>query len=880
MGEVYRARDPNLGREVAIKVLPESLAQDPAALARFKVEARALAALSHPNILGIYDLGSAGDVSFVVMELLEGETLREKLKDGMLPQRKAIEYAREIARGLSAAHAKGIVHRDLKPDNVFITKDERVKILDFGLAKRAEKAPLEVATLGMGPPPSPTTEAGVVLGTLGYMAPEQLRGLPVDHRADIFALGAILYELLTGKRAFRGATPSDTISAILRDEPPALSQPGAIPAGLGRIVRYCLEKSPEARAHSAQDVAFQLDMVASFSEAVTGMSAGFGSADVARRRVAPLAIAAAIVVLCVLAVAVALWRRAAAAPAVDAAASAAEAGVKRLAVLPFENLGSKDDDYFADGITDEVRGKLTSVPGLALIARTSSIGYRNTTKTPQEIGNELDVEYLLTGTVRFVTDASGARRVQVSPELVLAGSAESKWAQPFDATLTDVFRVQGEIATEVAEALGVALSPGSRKSLDEKPTQSLPAYEAYLRGEDASQGMMAYDPPSLRRALQQYERAVALDGGFVEAWGRLSSSSSLLYRQSTPTPALAARARQAAAKAVELDPEHPDGHQALSLYYRFVFRDGARALAEAERARALAPGDAFRISAVAFAEQLLGRWKEALGHLEEARHLDPRSTLTLRFLGDTAAHLRRTTAAREAFDAALSLAPSNISTRAFRALTDVQEGDLLGARAVLKAAPPEVDRTALVAYLATWRDLVWLLDEGQRDLLLRLTPSAFDDDRGSWAIGLAQAYALRHDEPNVRKHAEIARAAFAEQLAAVPQNALRQASHALSLAYLGRRDEAMLAARRAAELAPIAKDAYYGPYIQQQVVRVYILVGEHDKAIDELETLLEVPCLLTPGWLRIDPSFDPLRSNPRFAELVKGRASGTAPATR
>ncbi len=304
MGEVYRARDPQLGREVAIKVLPESLAKDPEALARFQVEARALAALSHPNILGIHDLDTDGDVSFAVMELLEGETLRDKLKDGApLPQRKAVEYSREIARGLSAAHEKGIVHRDLKPENVFITKDERVKILDFGLAKRTEKSASEDET--SSPTASKGTEPGTVMGTMGYMAPEQVRGLAVDHRADIFAFGAILYELLTGQRAFKGPTASDTLAAILRDEPPELTRTNLnIPAGLERIVRHCLEKSPEARAQSAHDLAFDLETLASMSGATGERSSLAVPSSVPFRRRGLVAVlgTAAVVVVAVVAV--------------------------------------------------------------------------------------------------------------------------------------------------------------------------------------------------------------------------------------------------------------------------------------------------------------------------------------------------------------------------------------------------------------------------------------------------------------------------------------------------------------------------------------------------------------------------------------------------
>ena len=859
MGEVYRAKDSRLKRDVAIKVLPKSLAADPEALARFEREAHAVAALSHPNILSIFDFGTLDGISYTVTELLEGETLRGKLDAGPISQKQAVGYALQIARGLSAAHEKGIVHRDLKPENVFLTKDERVKILDFGLAKRTEKSAGGDET--SSPTQSKHTEPGTVMGTVGYMSPEQVRGLSIDHRSDIFAFGAILYELLTGQRAFQGATASDTMTAILRDEPQALSQPHPnISLGLLRMLRHCLEKSPETRARSAHDLAFELETLTSIPGFTVERStpAAPSALSLTRRGLVGVLVAVVVAVVTV----IVMSRRPAGAPA--------HAGVKRLAVLPFENLGSKEDDYFADGITDEVRAKLTNLPGLQVIARTSSNGYKKTQKNPLEIGKELDAEYLLTGTVRFEKGGDGTRRVQVSPELSLASSAASRWAQTFDATLTDVFQVQGEIATRVAQALDVALAAGEKRMLETKPTRNFPAYEAYLRGEEASQSMAAGDAPSLRRAIGHYEQAVALDAGFLEAWARLSRASSLLYVNGTPTPAGARRALEASEKALTIGPERPEGHQALGDYYRLVVNDSARALPEMERARRLSPGSAVYATSLALAEQALGRWEAALGALEEAQRLDPRSVSTLHGLGYAALRLHRTSEARKAFDRGLALAPTNLALLERKAMTYLAEGDLAGARAVLKAAPKEVEPTALVADVASAADLVWVLDETQRDLLIRLTPSAFDDDRGVWGLCLTQAYALKRDEPNVRKYAEFARAAFEEQLKVVPKDAQSHATLGLSLAYLGRTAEAIHEATSAVELLPISKDAYLGPYLQHQLVRVYILTGENEKALDKLEPLLKIPYVLSPGWLRIDPNFDALRQSPRFQKLVAG----------
>jgi serine/threonine protein kinase len=268
MGEVYRARDSKLGREVAIKVLPAAFSEDGERLRRFEQEAQAASALNHPNILVIFHIGMHAGAPYIVSELLEGETLRERMGGVALPQRKVIDYGLQIAHGLAAAHTKGIVHRDLKPENVFITKDGRVKILDFGLAKLTGSAD-GIQSQTEVPTRRVDTDPGVVMGTLGYMSPEQLRGRPVDHRSDIFSFGAILYEMLSGKRAFRGESTADTMSSILREDPPDLSETNkTVSPALERVVHHCLEKNPEERFHSASDLAFAIEALSSSSAAL------------------------------------------------------------------------------------------------------------------------------------------------------------------------------------------------------------------------------------------------------------------------------------------------------------------------------------------------------------------------------------------------------------------------------------------------------------------------------------------------------------------------------------------------------------------------------------------------------------------------------------
>ncbi|MDQ6891919.1 MAG: protein kinase [Acidobacteriota bacterium] len=683
MGEVYRARDTRLDRDVAIKVLPQSVAADADTLARFEREAKAVASLSHPNILAIHDFGNQDGIAYAVTELLEGETLRGKLDAGPISQRQAVDYSLQVAKGLSAAHERGVVHRDLKPENLFVTRDGHVKILDFGLAKRIEADPGERTS---APTRSGHTEPGTVMGSVGYMSPEQVRGLPVDNRSDIFAFGTILYEMLSGRRAFKKDTASDTMAAIIRDEPPVLSEPGrSISPALERVVRHCLEKDRDNRFQSAKDIAFALSEAS--GPATPGDSQSAAQPIGRRRRW----IAVPVVVILAVAGFVLLRRH----PG-DAGVAV---GVKRLAVLPFENLGSPEDDYFADGIADEVRGKLTSLPALQVIARGSSTPYKKTTKTSNQVAQELQANYLLTATVRW-EKRGGTSRVHVSPELVeVSGSAAptSKWQQPFDAALTDVFQVQSDIATRVAQSLGVALGAGEEKRLSEKPTRDLAAYDAFLKGEAVSNGLGANDPPSLRKALGFYEQAVALDPAFAQAWSQIGSVGAGLYFQSTPTPALAARSREAAERAVALAPNRPEGYRALGDYQRLVAADPARAMELYVLARGRGPGRADILTAVAVAEESLGRWQAAVDHLGQALQLDPRSVFTARRYASAFVFMRDYRRAGEEADRGLAIVPTNLAMIETKAESLLGQGDLSGARGVLKTAQALVEPTALMA---------------------------------------------------------------------------------------------------------------------------------------------------------------------------------------
>ncbi len=846
MGQVYRARDERLKREVAVKVLPTSFPADSRRLQRFEQEAQMASALNHPNIVAVYDVGTQDGTSYIVTELLDGQTLREQLTAGHMPLRRSVEYAVQVARGLSAAHAKGIVHRDLKPENVFVTKDEFVKILDFGIAKLAEAE---------GPVPEDATEPGALVGTVAYMSPEQVKGQATDIRSDIFSFGVILLEMLSGRRAFQRGSAAETMSAILNDEPSAPSGNGTkIPPAVDEIVRRCLEKEPGNRFQSASDIAFRLSR-AWTPETSIGAAPGAGRRP-SRRSLVRLGVIAALA----LAGTLFFYRRAH--PPVP--------GPKRVAVLPFDNLGAAEDEYFADGIADAVRGKLTSLRGVAVIARSSSTPYKKTPKTPRQIAQELGVSYLLMATVRWQKGVGAARRVEVSPELVeipANGPPTSKWQQRFEASLTDVFRVQTDIAARVAKALDVALGAGRDRRLSERPTRDLAAYDAFLRGEELwNKG--SSEAASLRKTLALYEQAVEWDPGFARAWSKIAQINALLYVYTIPTPELAERARRAAARASADASDEPDGSLALGSYALRVADDPARAAEEFAKGRRFAPGDVDLLRAMALAEKTLGRWDSAVDHFRQAVKLDPRSASAWEDLGGALLWLRRYPEAREALDRGLALAPGKLDLIEDKAVSYLMAGDLHGARAVLTTAASVVEPAALVAFMAYAGDFVWALDEAQRQLLVRLTPAAFDDDRGVWALCLAQAFALRGDTSNVGEYAREATTAFEEQIRAAPADAERHVCLGLALAYLGRTEDAIREGERGVALVPVSKDAVSGPYYQHQLARIYALVGKPEKALDELEPLLSIPYSVSAASLRIDPNFDPLRETPRFQRVV------------
>jgi len=666
MGEVYRAFDTKLRREVAIKVLPQTLAGDAEALRRFEREALAVAALSHPNILAIHDFGTQDGVAYAVTELLEGETLREKLSSGAIPPKLAVEYALQMAKGLAAAHERGVVHRDLKPENVFVSRDGHLKILDFGLAKREEKvAPGEETS---APTQTEHTTPGTVMGTVGYMSPEQVRGIPVDHRSDIFSFGAVLYEMLAGRKAFKRETTSDTIAAILKEDPSELSGSGqAISPALSNLVRHCIEKNPESRFQSANDVVFALNEVplSSGVEALPSQPAG------SRRLLWVLATLAV-----VLAAALA-WlgvRRRAESPSGGVAAS--------IAVLPFTNLSSeKDQEYFSDGLSEELMGLLGKVKQLRVAGRMSSFAFKGKTDDLATIGQKLHVTAVLEGSVRRSGD-----QLRVSTQLVNVADGFQIWAETYDRKTADAFAVQDEIASAVVAALKLKLLPSDRPTASQSKTSVPEAYNQFLLGRKF---FYILSQDAYRRGNAALEKAIELDPNYAAAYAWLARSLAQSVAFSSTASEKAdkqARAVWAADKAVALKPDLAVGVAARANARTLVARDWAGAQADFERAIALDPSDPVTHSQYGRLLAKLGKLPEAIAECKKGSDLDPLFPGALNLMGLYLYSNGQLAEARQVETRALEISPENEFARFYLGIALLLDGD--PKKAIADLGPP------------------------------------------------------------------------------------------------------------------------------------------------------------------------------------------------
>ena len=760
MGEVYRARDPRLDREVAIKILPRRFMEDAEYLARFEREARMLAALNHPHIATIHGLedieASPGSgqstVRAIVLELVEGETLAERIASGRVPIGEALAIARQIAEALDAAHVKGIVHRDLKPANVKLTPGGVVKVLDFGLAKITggpdDRDASEQATMLAG------TKAGVILGTTAYMSPEQARGQPVDKRTDIWAFGCVLFELLTASAAFHGGTMTDTLAAIVDREPAWDRLPAATPAGVRRLLQRCLEKDASRRLRDIGDVRAELE------EPRLGA---------ARRTVWPW-VAAAAALAAALVFGRGVFNRSTEATALPP--------IRSVAVLPLADLSARSDEsYFSSGMTDELIGALAKIRAWRVISRTSVMQYKDTSKALPVIARELGVDALVEGTVQRAND-----RVRITVRLVRAGREEENlWTQSYDRDVRDVLDVQADVARSIASQVKLTLTPVEQERLAARHPVDPNVFNLYLKGrasadqgtEDAIVKGIAY----LEQALQTDRKYAPAHAAMALAYGSLTPS----YR--APKDVMP-KSREHAVRAIELDDTLSEAHTALARVMFFYDWDWAGAENEIRHAIELNTSSAD-------AHDLYGNYlssveqpAKAIAELKLARELNPLALTTYSDLLATYVGARQ-------YDSAI-----------------------------------EESRRALAAYPNFAFAYAWL---GMAYAM-----------KGQFAEALPALTRARELDDNVTT------------------------THFLAIAQAAAGNKAE--ATRLVKLLEIAAANRYT--CAYEVATVHLHLGDRETAMQWLRRGMEEQCDCM-VWLKSEPWMDPLRVDPRYADLVK-----------
>ena len=854
MGVVYRAEDTQLARAVALKFpLPEQRL-DRNARERFLREARAAGAVDHPNLCSIYEAGETSEGQlYLAMALYPGETLRARIaREGALPIPDALAIAVRIARGLGAAHRAGVVHRDLKPANIVLPAEGGVKILDFGLARMTD------VTL---------TLSRATVGTAAYMAPEQVRGAAVDARADLWALGVVLYEMLTGRRPFEGDHEIAVAHAIVHDEPLRVSalRP-EVGSELERLAHRLLAKERDGRPASAEDVAAELTDIA--GKPGVQRRGGRLRTQSARRRTG---VVPALLVLAAAITGFGAWLLSR--PRPERTVTPRVVGVLPLADQSADSAAS----YLALALTDAIATQLSRTRALAIPSELSTYEYRGTTRPWRQIAGELKAAAIVRGSVRRDGDS-----VALALELLDAERGGRRWAATYRAPAADLLALQRTATLDIAGALRVPLSDRERALLERLPTNSPAAYDAYLRARALILAGVQYDVRNLSREdLQQaqslYVRARELDPDFATARARLAMSHMYSFLKYDPTPARREQARLEAEAALRLQPGLPEAHDALSLYWGMGHHDAARALAELQHARAGFPNSGDVHLNLAINYRSLGRWEEAVRALEGAIRFEPRYTGGFLQAALTHSRMRRYLAAAQAWDRFIALQPPEPD----RTLAQLIRGSVflrLEGRAdslavALTRIPPGWDHNGM----ATLHRVMVLRVQrrfAEGIALLDSTSQRLSRDNIVYrpvTLQRAQLYDLLGDRDRARADYEAARVLLEDSVSADSTNAAMRIALGLAYAGLGRTAEAAAEAKRAMDLAPLREDNPGATAFIGGAVEVYAAAGERDRALELLELLLSIHAgrEVSVPLLRAEPAFDPLRSDPRFEELLQ-----------
>jgi serine/threonine protein kinase/tetratricopeptide (TPR) repeat protein len=849
-GVVYRALQKSLNRTVALKVIGLGHWATEAHLKRFRREAEAAASLDHSGIVPIYEVGERDGSCYFSMKFIEGGQLDEVARREPMPIRRAVELIAKVARTVHYAHEHRILHRDIKPGNILLDQKGEPHLTDFGLARLVESESTVTRTLE-------------VLGTPSYMAPEQAIGnnAAISSATDVYGIGAVLYQLLTGHPPFAGGTTYETIKLLLDSEPrhPRLWN-SKIDRDLSTICLKCLEKDPKRRYTSALALAEDLEHWLKHEPILARRTGIFtrGKKWVQRNPTSAL-LAASLVAL----TAAAGW-------IISKSEFIRHPLTTGIAVLPFENLSDeKEHAYFADGVQDDILTKLAKIADLKVISRSSVMQYRGK-QDVRQIGNALRVSHVLEGTVR----RSGGK-LHVNAQLVDTRTDQDIWADEYDRDVNSVFAIETEVAQSIANRLRAKISAREKAAMQEWPTKDLVAYDLYVRARPEIEWPdVTLKQKDLLQAVDLLNRAIARDPEFLRAYCWLARAHDTLYFEDVDhTPARLELANSAISSAFRIKPDSGEAHLALAAHRYWGYLDYDRALAELATARRTLPNnpDVYYFSALIDRRQ--GRWADAVHNLERASELDPRNASTVNSLAAIYGFVRSYQQCAEAKDRVIALQPNEPRLKLQRAMLEISwRADTRPLRAAIEKISADDPSYAENEKLNSARFFLALYEHDP--VTAGRTVAALPEKDLNDDVGLGRAFwkglvaRMKGDAAAAHAAFDIARVVQQELADARRDSGARLSGLGLIDAGLGRKEDAIREGRQALELTPIAKDSLQGPEVVTNLAAIYAWTGERDLAIEQLEIAAKIPNGVHYGDLRLDPTWDPLRDDPRFEKIV------------